>query len=690
MPMKIDIGKIRNIGLAAHIDAGKTTTTERILFYSGKSHRMGEVDHGDTTMDWMEQEKERGITITSAATTVFWRDHRINIIDTPGHVDFTIEVERAMRVLDGVVAIFCAVGGVEPQSETVWRQADYYRVPRLAYVNKMDRIGADYDRAVKMLVDRLGANPIPINFPVGSGPEFMGLIDLIGMRNYEFSEQDLGATVTETDIPDEFMEEAKSRREFMLERLADFDDDLMEKFLSGKEIPIDQIKHVLRNATIACKAVPVMCGSSFKNKGVQRLLDSVCDFLPAPSELPPVEGIDPKTEKKQKRSASIEEPFSALAFKIATDPYVGRLTYFRVYSGRVQVGDTILDIPSGKRERIQRILQMHANKREELKEIMAGNIAAAVGLRNTVTGSTLCDQKHPIQLESLQFPEPVIYIAIEPKTKADLDKLTDALDRLADEDPTFKVKVDEETGQTIISGMGELHLEVLIERMKREFKIEANVGKPQVAYKETITTESTAEGKFIRQSGGRGQYGHVICRFEPHEGEERFIFRNELKPGVIPKEYIPYIEDGLKGAMESGPIAGYPVIRVKAALIDGSYHEEDSSPLAYKIAGSLAFQNGIRKGTPKLLEPHMKVEVVVPEEHLGDVVGDLKSRRGQITGINPRADAQVVDAEVPLSEMFGYSTQLRNLSRGRAIYTMEFLRFDFAAEEIYKKYVANF
>jgi len=688
--MKIDIGKIRNIGLAAHIDAGKTTTTERILFYSGKSHRMGEVDHGDTTMDWMEQEKERGITITSAATTVFWRDHRINIIDTPGHVDFTIEVERAMRVLDGVVAIFCAVGGVEPQSETVWRQADYYRVPRLAYVNKMDRIGADYDRAVKMLVDRLGANPIPINFPVGSGPEFMGLIDLIGMRNYEFSEQDLGATVTETDIPDEFMEEAKSRREFMLERLADFDDDLMEKFLSGKEIPIDQIKHVLRNATIACKAVPVMCGSSFKNKGVQRLLDSVCDFLPAPSELPPVEGIDPKTEKKQKRSASIEEPFSALAFKIATDPYVGRLTYFRVYSGRVQVGDTILDIPSGKRERIQRILQMHANKREELKEIMAGNIAAAVGLRNTVTGSTLCDQKHPIQLESLQFPEPVIYIAIEPKTKADLDKLTDALDRLADEDPTFKVKVDEETGQTIISGMGELHLEVLIERMKREFKIEANVGKPQVAYKETITTESTAEGKFIRQSGGRGQYGHVICRFEPHEGEERFIFRNELKPGVIPKEYIPYIEDGLKGAMESGPIAGYPVIRVKAALIDGSYHEEDSSPLAYKIAGSLAFQNGIRKGTPKLLEPHMKVEVVVPEEHLGDVVGDLKSRRGQITGINPRADAQVVDAEVPLSEMFGYSTQLRNLSRGRAIYTMEFLRFDFAAEEIYKKYVANF
>ncbi|MBD3217546.1 MAG: elongation factor G [candidate division Zixibacteria bacterium] len=690
MPMKTDIGKIRNIGLAAHIDAGKTTTTERILFYSGKSHRMGEVDHGNTTMDWMEQEKERGITITSAATTVFWRDHRINIIDTPGHVDFTIEVERAMRILDGVVCIFCAVGGVEPQSETIWRQADYYKVPRLGYVNKMDRIGADYDRAIKMMVERLGANPIPINFPVGAGQEFMGIIDLIGMRSYEFSEQDLGATVTETGIPDEYMDEAKSRREYMLEHLADFDDDLMEKFLSGDEVPEEQIRHVLRDATIASKVVPVMCGSSFKNKGVQRLIDSVCDFFPAPSDLPPVEGINPKTEKKETRSSKLDDPFAALAFKIATDPYVGRLTYFRVYSGKVKVGDTILDIASGKKERIQRILQMHANKREELKVIEAGNIAAAVGLRHTITGSTLCDMKHPIQLESLQFPEPVIYIAIEPKTKADLDKLTDSLGRLADEDPTFKVKVDEETGQTIISGMGELHLEVLIERMKREFKIEANVGKPQVAYKETITSEARAEGKFIRQSGGRGQYGHVVCKFEPHDGEERFIFKNELKGNAIPKEYIPYVEEGLKGAMESGPIAGYPVIRVKATLIDGSYHEEDSNPLAYKIAGSLAFQNGVRKGTPKLLEPHMKVEVVVPEEHLGDVVGDLKARRGQITGINPRADAQVVDAEVPLSEMFGYSTQLRSLSKGRAIYTMEFLRFDFAAEEIYKKYVANF
>jgi elongation factor G len=688
--MKLDIGKIRNIGLAAHIDAGKTTTTERILFYSGRSHRMGEVDHGDTVMDWMEQEKERGITITSAATTFFWKDHRINIIDTPGHVDFTIEVERAMRILDGVAVIFCAVGGVEPQSETIWRQAEYYKVPRLAYVNKMDRIGADYDRAIKMMVDRLGANPIPINFPVGSGSEFRGIIDIVGMRHYEFSEQDLGSTVTEGDIPDEFMEEAKSRRDFLLERLSDFDDELMDKYLTGKEITVEKIKHVLRNATIACKAVPVMCGSSFKNKGVQRLIDSVCDFLPAPSDLPPVEGVNPKSQKKEKRSASADEPFAALAFKIASDPYVGRLAYFRVYSGKVEVGDTILDTISGKRERIQRILQMHANKREELKEITAGNIAAAVGLRTTKTGSTLCDQKHPIQLESLKFPEPVIYIAIEPKTKADLDKLTDSLDRLADEDPTFKVKTDEETGQTIISGMGELHLEVLIERMRREFKIEANVGKPQVAYKETITVPATAEGKFIRQSGGKGQYGHVVVRFEPIENDDRFRFENQLKGGILPREYISYIEEGIRGAMESGVIAGYPVIKVKAILEDATYHEDDASPLAYKIAASLAFQNGIRKASPKLLEPHMKVEVVVPEEHLGDVVGDLRSRRGQITGIQPRADAQVVDAEVPLSEMFGYSTQLRSLSKGRAIYTMEFLRFDFASEEIYKKYVANF
>jgi elongation factor G len=651
---------------------------------------MGEVDHGDTVMDWMEQEKERGITITSAATTFFWKDHRINIIDTPGHVDFTIEVERAMRILDGVVVIFCAVGGVEPQSETIWRQAEYYKVPRLAYVNKMDRIGADYDRAIKMMVDRLNANPIPINFPVGSGSEFRGIIDVVGMRHYEFSEQDLGSTVTEGDIPDELMEEAKKRRDFMLERLSDFDDELMDRYLNGKEISVDKIKHVLRYATVACKAVPVMCGSSFKNKGVQRLIDSVCDFLPAPGDLPPIEGVNPKTNKKEKRTASVEEPFAALAFKIASDPYVGRLAYFRVYSGKVSVGETVLDTNSGKRERIQRILQMHANKREELKEITAGNIAAAVGLRTTKTGSTLCDQKHPIRLESLKFPEPVIYIAIEPKTKADLDKLTDALDRLADEDPTFKVKIDEETGQTIISGMGELHLEVLIERMRREFKIEANVGKPQVAYKETITVPATAEGKFVRQSGGKGQYGHVVVKFEPIENEERFIFENRLKGGVLPREYIPYIEEGIRGAMESGVIAGYPVIKVKAILTDATYSEVDATPLAYKIAASLAFQNGIRKAGPKLLEPHMKVEVVVPEEHLGDVVGDLRSRRGQITGIQPRADAQVVDAEVPLSEMFGYSTQLRNLSKGRAIYTMEFLRYDFAAEEIYKKYVANF
>jgi elongation factor G len=688
--MKTHIEKIRNIGLAAHIDAGKTTTTERMLFYSGRSHRMGDVDDGDTVMDWMEQEKERGITITSAATTCFWDDVRVNIIDTPGHVDFTIEVERAMRVLDGVVVIFCAVGGVEPQSETIWRQAEYYKVPRIAYINKMDRVGASYDRAIEMMIDRLSTNPMPINFPVGEGNDFKGIIDLIKMRYFEFTEDDLGSTIIESDIPSEYQENSLKRRDYLLENLADFNDEIMDKFLSGEEIPIEMIKTVLRKATIDCKAVPVMCGSSFKNKGVQKILDSVIDFLPAPTDLPPVEGINPKNQKIEKRGPVADQPLAALAFKIATDPYVGRLTYFRVYSGTLSAGQTILDANSGKRERIQRILQMHANKREELKEISAGNIGAAVGLRFTKTGSTLCDQKFPIQLESLQFPEPVIYIAIEPKTKADLEKLSDSLDRLADEDPTFKVKIDEETGQTIISGMGELHLEVLIERMKREFKVEANVGKPQVAYKETITAPATAEGKFIRQSGGKGQYGHVVIRFEPLDGDERFVFENEVKRDVIPRHFIPAVEEGVKGAIESGVIAGYPVIKIKAVLIDGGFHPEDSSDLAYKVAASLAFQDGIRKASPKLLEPYMKVEVVVPEEHLGDVVGDLKSRRGNITGINLRADAQVIDAEVPLSEMFGYSTQLRNLSKGRAIYNMEFLRFDFAAEEIYKKYVANF
>jgi elongation factor G len=688
--MKTDIGKIRNIGLAAHIDAGKTTTTERILFYSGRSHRMGEVDDGNTVMDWMEQEKERGITITCAATTFAWNNHRINIIDTPGHVDFTIEVERALRVLDGVVVIFCAVGGVEPQSETIWRQANYYKVPRLAYINKMDRIGASFDRVLEMMIDRLDANPIPISMPVGEGSDFIGIIDLINMRYNEFLEDDLGTTVIESDIPAEHEDEAHMRRDHLLERLADFDDDLAEKYLAGEDVSADEIMPILRKATIDCQAVPVMCGSSFKNKGVQRLVDAVVEFLPAPTDLPPVEGINPKTKKLEKRKSSADEPFSALAFKIAADPYVGRLTYFRVYSGKVTVGQTVMDTNSGKRERLQRILLMHANKREEVKEISAGNIGAAVGLRYTKTGSTLCDQKSLIQLESLKFPEPVIYIAIEPKTKADLDKLTDSLDRLADEDPTFKVKIDEETGQTVISGMGELHLEVLVERMRREFKIEANVGKPQVAYKETITIPAEAEGKFIRQSGGKGQYGHVVMRFEPLENDEKFKFENRVKPDQIPRVFIPAVEKGVKGAIESGVIAGYPVIKVKAILIGGSFHAEDSSELAYKIAASLAFQNGLRKAGPKLLEPYMKVEVVVPEEYLGDVVGDLKARRSKITGINLRADTQVVDAEVPLSEMFGYSTQLRNLSKGRAIYTMEFLRFDFAAEEIYKKYVANF
>jgi elongation factor G len=641
-------------------------------------------------MDWMEQEKERGITITSAATTTFWQKYKINIIDTPGHVDFTAEVERAMRVLDGVVAIFCAVGGVEPQSETVWRQADYYKVPRLAYVNKMDRVGADYENVIKMMIDRLNTNPILITFPIGAGPEFSGLIDLIHMKKLEYSEEDLGTTVIESEIPNDLRQAADEARDRMLEKLADFDDTLMNKYLSGENITADDILPVMRKATISCQAIPVLCGSSFKNKGVQKILDSVVDFFPSPADLPAVEGLNPKNNKKEKRVASEDAPFSALAFKIASDPYVGRLTYLRIYSGKVATGQTILDANTGKRERIQRILQMHANKREELKEVTAGNIVAAVGLRFTATGSTLCDQKAAVVLETVVFPEPVIYIAIEPRSKADLDKLSDSLNRLADEDPTFKVKVDEETGQTIISGMGELHLEVLIERLKREFKVEANVGKPQVAYKETITAPAEAEGKFIRQSGGRGQYGHVKMCFEPLEGDKDFEFVNQVKGDVIPGEYISGVEQGVKSAIENGVIAGYPVIKVRAILVGGSYHEEDSSEMAYRVAATMAFQDGVRKASPKLLEPYMKVEVVVPEEYLGDVVGDLRSRRGKVTGINLRSDAQVVAAEVPLSEMFGYTTQLRSLSQGRAIYTMEFLRFDFAAEEIYKKYVANF
>ena len=688
--MQVPMEKIRNIGLAAHIDAGKTTTTERILFYSGKSYKIGEVHEGTTIMDWMEQEKERGITITSAATTTFWNKYKINIIDTPGHVDFTAEVERSMRVLDGVILIFCAVGGVEPQSETVWRQASFYKVPRLAYINKMDRVGANYKNVLKMMVERLKANPILITLPIGEGPEFTGLVDLIRMKKVEYSEEDLGTTVIESDIPDDLKEDAEKAREEMLEKLADCDDELLNIYLSGEELTDEDIKNVMRKATIDSRVVPVLCGSSFKNKGVQNILDSVVDFLPSPADLPPVEGLNPKNEKPMQRAAKQSEPFSALAFKVASDPYVGRLTYLRIYSGKCATGQSLLDSSTGKKERIQRILQMHANKREELKEVTAGNIVAAVGLRFTTTGGTLCDPKAPIVLETLEFPEPVIYIAIEPKSKADFEKLTDSLNRLADEDPTFKIKVDEDTGQTIISGMGELHLEVLIERLRREFKVEANVGTPQVAYKETITEIAESEGRFVRQSGGRGQYGHVFMRFEPIDEDKDFEFVNEIKGNQIPSEFIPAIENGVKGAIENGVIAGYPVIRVRAVLTGGSYHEIDSSEMAYRVAASMAFQDGVRKASPKLLEPFMKVEVVVPEEYLGDVVGDLKTRRGKVTGINLRSDAQVVSAEVPLSEMFGYTTQLRNISQGRAIYSMEFLHFDFAAEEIYKKYVANF
>jgi len=673
----------------AHIDAGKTTSTERILYYTGISHKIGEVDEGTATMDWMEQEKERGITITSAATTSFWRDHRINIIDTPGHVDFTIEVERSLRVLDGAVAIFDAGQGVEPQSETVWRQADKYRVPRIAFINKMDKVGADFFESVKSMVERLGANPVPIQIPIGSESTFRGPVDLVTMKAVYFDDETLGAKYVIDEIPHELLPLAKEYREKMIEKLADLDDVIMEKYLGGEEITVEEIKKALRKGTIAMKITPVLCGAAFKNKGIQLLLDAIVDYLPSPLDLPPVRGIDPRTEEEIERRPDDNEPFSALAFKIMTDPFVGQLTYFRVYSGVLNSGSYVYNSTKDTTERIGRLLKMHANKREEIKTVYAGEIAAAVGLKNTTTGDTLCDKERPIILERIEFPEPVISIAIEPKTKADQEKMTISLQKLAQEDPSFRLKTDEETGQTIISGMGELHLEIIVDRLLREFKVEANVGKPQVAYRETIKGSTEVEGKYIRQTGGRGQYGHVWLRIEPKAPGEGFEFVNEIVGGVIPREYIPAVEKGIREALETGVLAGYPVVDVKATLFDGSYHEVDSSEMAFKIAASMAFKEGARKANPVLLEPIMNLEVVVPEEYMGDVIGDINSRRGKIQGVKPRSGAQVITAEVPLAEMFGYATDLRSLTQGRAVFTMQFARYEEVPRNISEQIVAK-
>jgi elongation factor G len=677
MPRQYPLERTRNIGISAHIDAGKTTTTERILFYTGVVHRVGEVHDGAATMDWMEQEKERGITITSAATTCFWNNHRINIIDTPGHVDFTAEVERSLRVLDGAIALFCSVGGVEPQSETVWRQMDKYGVPRIAFVNKMDRVGADFLGCIQMMKDRLAANAVPIQLPVGEGDLFAGIIDLVTMKARMYKDA-TGKNWEDIAIPHDMEAKAKEWRTKMLEAVADEDDSLLEKYLEGKEITPKEIMAVLRRATLKVSIIPVLCGSSFKNKGVQSLLDSVIDYLPSPLDLNDgkVMGHHVNMNDHISRQVSDKEKFSALAFKIMTDPFVGKLTYFRVYSGTLKAGSYVYNTVSEKKERISRILRMHANTREDVDEAYAGDICAAVGLKFTRTGDTLCDESDPIILEKMTFPEPVIHVAIEPKTKADQEKMGEALSKLSEEDPTFRVSTNEETGQTIISGMGELHLEILVDRMKREFRVEANIGKPQVAYKETIRKKVQAEGKFVRQSGGRGQFGHVWLEIEPNEKGKGFEFENAIVGGVVPKEYIRPVEQGIVEAMKNGVLAGYPVEDVKVKLYDGSYHDVDSSEMAFKIAGSMGFKEGARKADPVLLEPIMAVEVVTPEEYMGDVMGDLNSRRGRIQGMNPRKDAQVIKAEVPLSEMFGYSTTLRSMTQGRAIYSMELSHYD--------------
>ncbi|MBP1653703.1 MAG: Elongation factor [Bacteroidetes bacterium] len=684
MPRQYPLERTRNIGISAHIDAGKTTTTERILFYTGRLHRMGEVHDGAATMDWMEQEKERGITITSAATTCFWNNNRINIIDTPGHVDFTAEVERSLRVLDGAIALFCSVGGVEPQSETVWRQMDKYGVPRVAFVNKMDRVGADFLNVIQMMKDRLGANAVPIQLPVGEGDLFTGIIDLVTMKAYMYRESALGTEWDVIEIPHDMQAKSQTYRTMMLEAVSDEDDTLLEKYLEGKEITPKEIMAVLRRACLKVSIIPVLCGSSFKNKGVQMLLDAIVNYLPSPLDMneAKVQGHHVNMTDRVYRSVSDSEKFAALAFKIMTDPFVGKLTYFRVYSGTLKSGSYAYNAVTDRKERISRILRMHANSREDVDEAYAGDIVAAVGLKNTRTGDTLCDEDDPVILEKMTFPDPVIHLAIEAKTKADQDKMAEALAKLSEEDPTLRISTNEETGQTIVSGMGELHLEIIIDRMKREFKVEANVGKPQVAYKETIRKKVEAEGKFVRQSGGRGQYGHVWIELEPNEKGKGFEFENGIVGGAIPREYIRPVEQGIQEAMRNGVLAGYPVEDVKVRLFDGSFHDVDSSEMAFKVAGSMAFKEGARKADPVILEPIMGVEVVTPEEYMGDVMGDLNSRRGRIEGMNPRKDAQVIKAKVPLSEMFGYSTTLRSMTQGRAIYSMEISHYDEAPKSV--------
>ena len=670
MPRQYSLEKTRNIGIMAHIDAGKTTTTERILYYTGVNYKIGETHEGTATMDWMEQEQERGITITSAATTCHWRDTRINIIDTPGHVDFTVEVERSLRVLDGCVTVLCAKGGVEPQSETVWRQADHYHVPRMIYVNKMDIMGADFYHVLDMVHDRLKCNAVPIQLPIGAEADFRGIIDLVEM-NARIYYDDLGNDMRTEEIPEDMRDMAEEYRVKMLEAISDFDDEIMMLYLEGEEVPQDMIRAAIRKATCAVQMVPVVCGTSYKNKGVQKLLDAIVDYMPSPLDIPAISGTNPKTDEEETREASDDAPFSALAFKIMTDPFVGRLSFFRVYSGTVEAGKTVLNSSKGQRERIGRILLMHANHREDLSIAYSGDIAAAVGLKNTTTGDTLCDEKNPIILESMEFPEPVIRVAIEPKTKAGQEKMAIALQKLAEEDPTFKTYTDEESGQTIIAGMGELHLEIIVDRLLREFKVEANVGKPQVSYKETITREATVDTRYARQTGGKGQFAHCKITVEPNESGKGYEFINKITGGAIPKEYIPCVDQGIQGAMQSGVLAGYQVVDVKVTLIDGSYHEVDSSEMAFKICGSMAFKEACEKAGPTLLEPIMKVVVTAPDEYMGDVMGDINARRGQIVGSDIRNGAAVIEAHVPLASMFGYATDLRSKTQGRATYSME-------------------
>lgn len=686
VPRQISLDKVRNIGIMAHIDAGKTTTTERILFYTGRTHRIGEVHEGAATMDWMEQEQERGITITSAATTAQWKGHKINVIDTPGHVDFTVEVERSLRVLDGAVTVFCAKGGVEPQTETVWRQADKYEVPRMAYINKMDIMGADFLNVVAMMKDRLQANAVPIQLPIGREDTFKGIIDLVIMKA-EMYKDDLGKEIEETDIPEDMLAVAEEYRLKLVEAVAEQDEELTMKYLEGEEITIDELTAGLRRATIATKIIPVMCGSSYKNKGVQLMLDAVIAYMPSPDDIPPIKGISVDGDEEMERKPDDNEPFSALAFKIMVDPFVGKLCFFRVYSGKLDAGSYVYNSVKNKRERIGRIVQMHANHREEIKEVFTGDIAAAVGLKDTTTGDTLCDENHLIILESMQFPETVISVAIEPKTKAGQEKMGIALSKLAEEDPTFKTYTDPDTGQTIIAGMGELHLDIIVDRMMREYKVEANVGKPQVAYKETIKKKVKVEGKFIRQSGGKGQFGHVWLEIEPKEAGAGFEFVNKVVGGAIPREYIPAVENGVTEALSNGVLGGYPVLDIKVTLFDGSYHEVDSSEMAFKIAGSMAFKDGCRKADPVLLEPIMKVEVTVPDDYMGDVIGDMNSRRGKIEGMEARGAMQIVRGFVPLSEMFGYATDLRSSTQGRATYSMEMHHFEEVPKNVTEKVI---